>query len=108
MGDGNSHFLMALGRHDGGLVIETADQQLREVVAAVLRTGKKGSVSVTLEVAPNGESGLEVSCKVTAKAPAVSFGRSFYYTDRAGDLSRKPPDYVSDSLLRHEEGAKNV
>ena len=103
MSDGNSHFLMALGRHDGGHAVETADQQLREVIAAVQRTGKKGHVAATINVAPNGEHGLEVSIKVTAKAPEIEFGKSFYFTDRQGDLSRTAPDYVQESLLRRED-----
>ena len=69
MDHGNSHFLMAIGRIDGGLPVETADAHLRDVLDAVRRTGKKGSVTVTLEVAPNGEFGFAASCKVTAKAP---------------------------------------
>lgn len=103
MSDGNSHFLMALGRHDGGQVVETADQQLREVISSVLRTGKKGSVTIKLEVGANGESGLETSFVVTASAPKLSFGKSFYYTDRTGDLTRTAPDYVQASFLKTEK-----
>ena len=94
MSDGNSHFLMAIGRHDGGQVIETADQQLREVIAQVQRTGKKGTVGVTLNITANGELGLKVSAKVSAKAPEVDFGESFYFADRQGDLSRTSPDFT--------------
>lgn len=91
--DGNSHFLMAAGRVDGGMPIETADSQLRAVIDAVRRTGKKGSVSLTLEISPNGETGLEVSAKVKATAPQVAFGKSFFFTDpRSGDLTRESPE----------------
>ena len=90
--DGNSHFLMAAGRVDGGLAIETADTQLRAVIDAVRRTGKKGAVSLTLDISPNGETGLEVTAKVKAVAPQVSFGKSFFFTDpRTGDLTRESP-----------------
>ena len=64
--DENSHFLMAIGRIDGGLPVEVADGCLRDVIASVQRTGKKGSVTVTLEVSPNGEMGFAASAKVTA------------------------------------------
>lgn len=103
MSDGNSHFLMAVGRIDGGLAIETADEQLREVLNAVNRTGKKGSVTVTLEVQPNGETGFAASAKVTAKAPALDFGQSFFFMGRDGDLTRNAPDYVQQSLLNSED-----
>lgn len=102
MSDGNSHFLMALGRHDGGHVVETADEQLRDVIAAVMRTGKKGSVTIQLNVEANGEQGLQTSFGVKANAPQVQFGKSFYYSDKNGDLSRQPTDYVQQSLLKQE------
>lgn len=91
MSEGNSHFLMAIGRHDGGSVIETADEQLRDVVQAVMRTGKKGTVTLVLEVDANGDKGLKASCKVASKAPSVSFGQAFYFTDMNGDLTRNAP-----------------
>ena len=96
MSEGNSHFLMAIGRIDGGMLIENADSQLRDVTAAVQRTGKKGTVTVTLEVSPNGETGLEVTAKLAAKAPQVNFGKSFFFTDpRSGDLTRNTPQLAA-------------
>lgn len=94
--DGNSHFLMALGRIDGGLAIETADELMRQVIAAVHRTGKKGKVTVCIEIGKNGELGLETTAKVTASAPLVQFGKSFFFTDpRTGDLTRQAPDLAA-------------
>tara|TARA_R110002051_G_scaffold325869_1_gene432646 strand:+ start:3263 stop:3589 length:327 start_codon:yes stop_codon:yes gene_type:complete len=103
MSDGNSHFLMAIGRIDGGMAVETADEQLREVLNAVNRTGKKGTVTVTLEVQPNGETGFAASAKVTAKAPALDFGQSFFFMGRDGDLTREASNYVQDSFLKVED-----
>lgn len=103
MSDGNSHFLMAIGRIDGGLPVEIADQKLRDVIAAVQRTGKKGTVTVSLEVAPNGELGFAASAKVTAKAPQIAFGQSFFFMDRNGDLTRSAPDMQSLGLMSEEK-----
>lgn len=103
MADGNSHFLMALGRIDGGLPVETADEQLRDVMEAVRRTGKKGTVTVTLEVAPNGEMGFAASVKVTSKAPQINFGQSFFFSDRNGDLSRNAPHMEQLGLMTGEK-----
>lgn len=100
--EGNSHFLMALGRHDEGSVVETADEALRDVISQVMRTGKKGSVTLTMEVEPNGPKGLEVSCKLAAKAPQLAFGKSFYFTNQSGDLTRTPPRGEEGQLLRME------
>ena len=103
MSDGNSHFLMAIGRIDGGLPVEIVDQKLRDVIAAVQRTGKKGTVTVSLEVAPNGELGFAASAKVTAKAPQIAFGQSFFFMDRNGDLTRSAPDMQSLGLMSEEK-----
>jgi hypothetical protein len=88
---GNSHFLMALGRHDAGGVVDTADEALREVIRAVLNTGKSGNVTIKMVVAKNGDKGLEVSCEVAAKAPRLAFGKAFYFTNGNDDLVRDAP-----------------
>lgn len=103
MSEGNSHFLMAIGRIDGGLAVETADHALRDVIAAVQRTGKKGSVTLSLEVAPNGEMGFAASAKVTAKAPQVNFGQSFFFMGRDGDLTREAPNMHQLGLMKQEK-----
>ena len=100
MSEGNSHFLMAIGRIDGGMPVEVADGCLRDVIAAVQRTGKKGTVTLTLEVAPNGELGFAASAKVTAKAPQVAFGQSFFFMGRNGDLTREAPDMQQLGLMK--------
>ncbi|SDY00428.1 hypothetical protein SAMN04488238_1752 [Roseicitreum antarcticum] len=103
MSDGNSHFLMAIGRIDGGLAIETADQALKDVIAAVQRSGKKGSVTVSLDVSPNGEMGFAASAKVTAKAPQVNFGQSFFFMGRDGALTREAPSMQQLGLMDKEK-----
>lgn len=103
MAEGNSHFLMALGRIGGGLGVEVADAQLRDVLEAVRRTGKKGSVSVQLEVAPNGELGFAASVKVTSKAPNIQFGQSFFFSDRNGDLTRESPSLKQMGMFKEQE-----
>lgn len=104
--DGNSHFLMALGQIDGGRVIEEADGRLKDVIEAVQRTGKAGSVQIKLNLKPNGELGLEASADLKATAPQVNFGRSFFYTDRTGSLTRNAPDAASGDLLRPYQDQK--
>ena len=42
----NSHVLMALGRHDGGSLIENADEALTKIVRDVVRYGGKGKLTV--------------------------------------------------------------
>lgn len=100
-----SDFINAMERIDRGAVTEVADDRIRDVIDAVNRTGKKGSVTVELHFAPNGKSkvgGLSVTGKVKAKAPEVDFGQSFFFTDKNGGLSRTPPVGASDDLLKRE------
>lgn len=99
MSEGNSHFLMALGRVDGGMPVEVADEQLKKVISAVQQTGKKGKITVELEVSPNGELGFAVTAKVKATAPQVSFGQSFFFMGRDGALTRQSPDMQQLGLM---------
>jgi len=99
---------MAIGRIDGGLAIETADSALKDVIAAVQRSGKKGSVTITLDVAPNGEMGFAASAKVTAKAPQVNFGQSFFFIGRDGDLVRESPDMHQLGLMTNSTQKKET
>lgn len=95
-----SHFLRALGHVDGGAAVGVADEQLSAVLQSVRQTGKKGTVTVELHVAPNGERGFKVTTKVKAKAPDLDFGESFFFTDRSGHLTRTPPAEESEDLIR--------
>ncbi len=73
------------------------------MIAAVQRSGKKGSVTITLEVAPNGEMGFAASAKVTAKAPQVNFGQSFFFMGRDGTLTREAPNMQQLGLMSNKE-----
>lgn len=99
MSDGNSHFLMAIGRIDGGLAVEAADTALSDVIQAVQRTGSKGTVTVTLEIEPNGEMGFAASAKVAAKAPQVKFAQSFFFMGRDNTLTREAPNMQQLGLM---------
>lgn len=89
-----SHFAMALSRIDGGGAILTADEALRQVMRAVRSTGKKGAVNVTLEIAPNGETGFLATARVTSKIPMANLGQAFFYSDANGNLTREAPGLV--------------
>ena len=99
---------MALGRADAGGVVETADEVLRDVISAVLRTGKKGKVTIAMNVAPNGDKGLEVSCDVSATAPKMAFGKSFFFKNDDGDLTREAPGFdLTDTGITTLKGGRD-
>lgn len=90
----NSSFLTALGRLDGGNLVENADELLQNVVRDVTRYGGKGSVTLTITVAPNGDPnarGIKIGGKVKSTAPSRPQGESFYWADEDGSLRREPP-----------------
>lgn len=68
-------------------------RKMQELVAAVTSTGKKGSLTVTISVAPTKASGvLEVTDAVTVKAPSASRAASIFYADDAHNLVRDNPN----------------
>ena len=83
--------LMALERHDGGALAETADDLMRSVVRDVMRYGTKGAISINLTVEANGERGLKLSASVKATTPKRPAGLAFYWPGADGELSRTPP-----------------
>lgn len=80
--------LMSL--NDGGAMEELATE-LKSCVAAVTTTGKKGKVTLTLEVIPNGQQAVTVTDKIAVTLPKPdAVATMFYVTDDAG-LSRRDP-----------------
>lgn len=71
--------------------MEDLATELKSCVAAVTATGKKGKVALTLEVLPNGMSGIIVTDKVVVTLPKPDpVATAFFVTEDAG-LSRRDP-----------------
>lgn len=90
----NSSFLMAIGRHDSGALVETADDLLKNCVEEVTRYGGKATLTLTLAIQPNGEVGnaaLKLSANVKATLPKRAQGEAFYWASEDHSLSRTPP-----------------
>lgn len=90
----NSSFLMALGRHDSGALVENADELLKDCVAEVTRYGGKATLTVTMTIQPNGDHGgsaLKVSASAKATMPKRAQGEAFYWAGEDNSLSRNPP-----------------
>ena len=87
----NSSILMALGRHDGGALIENADELLKNCVQDVVRYGQKATLTITLVISPNGENALKLMANVKASMPKRPQGEAFYWPAEDGSLTRQPP-----------------
>lgn len=86
----NRDFLTILGELDSGSIADDGLYQLSEVVRAVRKSGKKGSVTLKLEIAPDGQQ-VVISGKVDAKIPMPAKGQTIYFATDAGELTRDNP-----------------
>lgn len=84
-----------LGELRGGLVALDASRQLERVITAVQSSGKKGSITIRLDISPVGSENAEmhVTAKVTNTTPAEPGlqERSIFYAQR-GQLHRNDPN----------------
>jgi hypothetical protein len=87
-------FAAVLSEISKGVVADEAATKLAELVTGVQETGKKGSVTVTIQVAPykGNDEVVNVSAAVTAKLPRAETPTSIFYTAGNGNLSRNDPN----------------
>lgn len=88
-------FTAALSGIDHGTVAGKANDLLVELVHAVREKGRKGSVTVVLEVRPyKGNSlNVEVAASVTAKLPQPEPPAGLFFVTEDGALTRDDPRY---------------
>jgi hypothetical protein len=87
---------------DRGEAHAEASRALNDLVAAVRDTGKKGTLTVTVEMAPlKGSSNqLLVAARVVAKPPKSDPGAGVFYIDDSNNLSRTDPNQPEIEGLR--------
>ncbi len=86
-----SNFADVLGNLEGGVTFNQINDQLQELVLAVTQHRKAGEMTVTLKVAPNGETAVSVIAAFKAKVPEASRGTSVFFVDGGGNLLRRDP-----------------
>ena len=74
-----------------GRCLVEAQQQLQELVKACADTGKKGKLTITLEVIPAEIGTVVVRDDVTAKLPKPERSSTSFYADEQGALHREDP-----------------
>ena len=92
--------------HNRGQGHREAGEQLQALVAAVLDTGKKGSVTLTVNVEPmkNTAGTLLTTVKVTAKIPEEPVKAAVFYADDDGNLVRNDPNQLPFESLKEVAG----
>jgi hypothetical protein len=74
-----------------GRVAEQITDEWDALLANVRHTGKAGTMTVIFSVKPSGENGMEVTAKISSKAPREDVGTAFFFVDDAGNLTRTNP-----------------
>lgn len=102
-----------LGNLGGGQSIHQINDELGDVVAGVMETGKKGVFTLTLTITKNGDIGLKIDDAHKATVPKPTFGSSLFFVDEHGNMLRRDPrqrELFTDANRRREpaeEAANN-
>lgn len=77
--------------HNNGLGHNLAGEKLHELVAAVRDTGKKGRLTLTLDVTAMDEDTLVTVLEVAVKCPQPPTKAAVFFADDDGNLTRTDP-----------------
>lgn len=92
-----------LCEQSAGRTHEELSRAIRDVTAAVVDTGKAGTVSLTVKIAPLGKgdsSALVVTDVVRVSKPEHDRRKSIFYPDADGNLRRDDPNQPTFEGLR--------
>lgn len=95
----------------GGFALVVAGEKLADAITAVLETGKKGSVTLTIDVSPdkNDETIIHVQPSVKAKIPEKGFTEGVFFWDASDrKLSQSDPRQMDMLKQREESGVANL
>ncbi|MFK5689575.1 hypothetical protein ACI3EY_07900 [Ornithinimicrobium sp. LYQ92] len=83
---------------------------LRDLVARVEDTGKKGSLTLTITVEPlkGNDEALQVSDEIKLKLPEHNRGASIFFRGSDGNLQRDDPNQMTFESLREVAVPKGV
>jgi hypothetical protein len=88
-----NRFLAAVESCADGDFLVDLDAHVKELVAAIASTGKRGTLTVTIAMQPTKKSGLvELSARASLKLPSVEPSSTFLYANEDDySLSREDP-----------------
>lgn len=86
-------FLTTLAALEFGNLVPEASEKLAKLVSRVVTTGKKGKITISLEIAPGkGNSGqVKIESEITIKEPKPEKGESIFFGTVQGQLLRRDP-----------------
>lgn len=98
-----------LGQIRGGAALNDASRELAELIRAVKEVGKKGKLTLTIEVEPDKTDATVVTFQpeVTVKTPKRAYAKGIFYIDeRTGSVSREDPRQMEMELERQSKLAE--
>ena len=105
-------FIEVLISMRSGRVAMECSEKLAAVVQAVRKTGKKGRLSLVIDINPSRISNddgqvkeVEVTHKVVTVEPENSAGTTIFYATKEGALTREDPDQMA---MEFEEESKRA
>lgn len=106
-------FATFLLQQAGGRTHDELSEALHDVVAAVQDTGKKGRITLTIEVALLDKKGahstqLRIADNVKVMCPAHDRASSIFWTDKSGNVTRNDPAMLDFEALRVVEPVVDV
>ena len=95
-------FADALREINGGKSHDELSVALRDLTASVKETGRKGTLTYQVTIAPmkGNPDVLQVSDKVVARIPEPDRKASIFFADAAGNLTRTDPAQLTFESLR--------
>lgn len=78
-----------------GRAIIEAQTKLQDLVKRIVETGKKGSLTIKLEIMPPSDGALAIKDTITPKMPEAEKSVSLFYADDDGSLHREDPKQPS-------------
>lgn len=82
---------------NAGRTHDEMSEKLHELIRAVLDTGRKGTLTMTIQVSQMKNAGgrLLISDRIAVKKPQPDRVDSIFFTDRDGNLSRTDPTQLT-------------
>ncbi|MDK8871518.1 MULTISPECIES: hypothetical protein [Paracoccus] len=88
------NFLEFIQSFRRGELLETGDQKLSELVAAIRETGGNGSLTFKASFKTNKAGQIEVVPEITIKKPSRSMGTGIYFASDSDRLTRRDPNQM--------------
>ncbi|OWU83828.1 hypothetical protein ATO6_15475 [Oceanicola sp. 22II-s10i] len=88
------NFLEFLQSFRRGELLRQADAHLTKVVTAMRETGQDGEITIKLPLKFNKAMQIEITPKISSKAPDPAMGTGIYFADDDGNLTRRDPNQL--------------